>query len=72
MRAEDYRSFEERLEGWPVRFTSYRLGDRYYCHVDNVEPGAVIARAETTTREEAEGSAREQARRRLSRGRDGG
>lgn len=71
MRAEEYRSFEERLERWPVRFTSYRLGDRYHCQVDNVEPGAVIARAEGATREDAERAAREQARRRLSRGRGG-
>lgn len=71
MRAEEYRTFQERLEGWPVRFTSYRLGDRYHCQVDNVEPGAVIARAEGTTRDEAEQAAREQARRRLSRSRGG-
>jgi hypothetical protein len=42
------------LSGWPVRITSYRLGDRYYCKADNVEPGACITRSQGATSYEAE------------------
>ncbi len=44
---------------------SYRLGDTYYCSVDNVDPGAVVARADAATRAEAEGAAVEKARQRI-------
>ena len=33
--------------------TTYKIGDDYYCHVYNVDPGATIARATAATREEA-------------------
>ena len=47
------------------RAVSYRVGDRYYCTIDNVDPGARFARAEGTTREEAESTALEKAARYL-------
>jgi hypothetical protein len=67
LRAEEYTVRSEIIEGWPVRLTSYRLGDRYHCQVDNVEPGAIIVRTEGASREEAEAAARERARDRLAR-----
>ena len=67
MRAEEYQRRREELGGWPVGIVSYRLGDRFYCEVDNVSPGARIARAEGGTREAAEEAALEAARRRLGR-----
>jgi hypothetical protein len=67
MRTEDYQRRRDQLAGWPVGIVSYRLGDRYICEVDNVSPGARLARAEGATREEAEQQALEMAERRLAR-----
>lgn len=55
------------LHGWPVRLSSYRLGDLYYCVADNVSPGAWLARASGATREEAEQAALDRAGRLLAR-----
>jgi len=55
------------LAGWPVRLTTFKLGDTYHCTVDNVSPGARIARTEGKTKEEAEQKATEVAERRLAR-----
>ena len=67
MRAEDYQRRRQELAGWPVGIVSYKLGDRYVCEVDNVSPGARVARAEGSTREEAERAAIDTAERRLGR-----
>jgi hypothetical protein len=67
MRAEDYQRRRQELAGWPVGIVSYRLGDRFICEIDNVNPGARVARAEGATREEAERAAIETAERRLGR-----
>ena len=44
-----------------MNITSYQLGDRFYCTVDNVSPGAWIAKTEGSTQEEAEKKALERA-----------
>jgi hypothetical protein len=67
MRTEDYQHREEKLAGWPVGIVSYRLGDKWFCEIDNVSPGARIARAEAPTREDAERDAKATASRRLAR-----
>ncbi len=67
MRPEDYQRRRVELGGWPVGIVSYRLGDRFYCEIDNVSPGARIARAEGATREAAEEEALAAAERRLGR-----
>jgi hypothetical protein len=67
MRAEDYRRRRQELAGWPVGIVSYKLGDRFICEIDNVSPGARVARAEGGTREEAENAAIATAERRLGR-----
>lgn len=67
MRAEEYQRRREEVAGWPVGIVSYRLGDRFICEVDNVSPGARIARAEGASREEAEQAALTTAERRLGR-----
>lgn len=62
------RGYEQRdieLEGWPVRVTSYALADRWYCKIDNVSPGATIARSDGATRGEAEALAMTKASDRL-------
>ncbi len=66
MNAEEYTERVEEIDGWKVRFVTYRLGDRYYCSIENANPGARFARSEGATREQAEQSAREKARRYLS------
>ena len=66
MKPEDYSETIIELAGWPVRLISYKLGEKYICKVDNVSPGANIARTEGATKEEAEAKATELARSRLS------
>ena len=59
---------QERRESFPpfeIRILSYRLEKTYHCTVDNVDPGAVIARAQGTTREAAESEAITKAKERL-------
>ena len=67
LRPEDYRRGRLELAGWPVGVVSYKLGERWFCEVDNISPGARIARAEGATREEAERRALADAERRLGR-----
>ncbi len=50
------------LNGWPVRLTSYQVGDQYICQADNVSPGACLARFSARTAEEAELQALSKAR----------
>ncbi len=61
-RAEDYDRRTEPVGEWELGVVSYKLGDRYVCEVDNVSPGAKLARAEGAAREEAETAALGKAR----------
>jgi hypothetical protein len=63
---EEYARVRTTLEGWDVCITSYRLRDVFYCKIDNVDPGATIARAQGGTRDEAEGEAMRKASARLA------
>lgn len=67
MKPQEYVRRKDEIGGWPVTVVTYRLGERRYCKVDNVDPGALIARAEGASREEAEQEALEKATRRLGR-----
>ncbi len=67
MKPEEYSERELELEGWPVKVTSYRLGEEYYCTVDNVSPGAWLARTTGASKQEAEDKALAKARERLAR-----
>ena len=62
LKPEEYRSRVEDAGEWKLRVTSYRLGQRYICTVDNVDPGANLARCEGATREESEAEALSKAR----------
>lgn len=64
--AVDFITSNEELEGWPVRITRYRIGPRYFCHVDNVSPGANFARVSGSSADEARSKAVETARARLA------
>jgi hypothetical protein len=62
---KEYRERTEPAPPFKMHIVSYRLGDTFYCIVDNVDPGANIARAEAPTREEAESTAIAKAKERL-------
>lgn len=62
MNAEEYSERKLEIEGWQVNLTTYRIGEIYHCHADNVSPGAIIARTTGSTREEAENKALERAK----------
>lgn len=51
--AQDYQVQDRQINGTPVKVTSYRLDEAYYCQVANADPGATIARAEGATRQQA-------------------
>jgi hypothetical protein len=60
MQTTQTQNFQERkldIDGWQVRLTSYRVGDKYVCQADNVSPGACLARFSAPTLEEAESQA---------------
>ena len=42
------------LEGWKARLISYRIGDIFHAKVDNVDPGANVARASGSDRDQVE------------------
>jgi len=65
MHATEFTVREEVLQGWPVRVTTYAIAGVYHCHIDNVSPGAVFARASNVDREAAEQTALSKARERL-------
>jgi hypothetical protein len=62
MKVEEYMRRQEEVGRWKMNIISYRFGDRYICTVDNVEPGATLARAEGASRQDAENLAIEKAR----------
>ena len=41
---EEHLREEMEVAGFPIRVTSYKLGRTFHCMVDNVSPGAIIAR----------------------------
>ena len=61
MKAEGYAKRRQPLGDWTIEIETYPLGDVFYCTINNVDPGARFARAEGSTREEAEAKALEKA-----------
>ena len=66
-KATDYSERTLALIGWPVKVTSYQLNGVYHATVDNVSPGAWIARADGATQADAESKALAVAQERLAR-----
>lgn len=62
IRSEHYQERQIDINGWPVKLTSYQLGDKYICQADNVSPGACLARFSAASPEEAESNAISKAR----------
>jgi len=67
MKAEEYRERQIELAGWPVKLSSYRLGEEWHAKADNVSPGAALARTTGATRAEAEDKASRRAEELLGR-----
>jgi hypothetical protein len=65
MKAEEYSRREIELSGWAISIETYKLGDVYHCTISNVDPGARFARADGSTKAEAEQTALEKAERYL-------
>ena len=65
MNAEDYSRREIELVGWEISVETYRLGSDWHCTISSVDPGARFARADGSTKDEAEGRAIEKAARYL-------
>lgn len=63
--ATGYQTEKKTFHGVNILATSYQIGNRFYCHVTNEDPGATIARAEGATRDAAVGLALEKAYERL-------
>ncbi len=53
------------LDGLKVGVTTYEIGTRFSCRIDNIDPGSVIGRGVGLTRETAEESAFKDVRARL-------
>jgi len=66
LKAEEHKREEVVLGGWPAGITTYRIENTWICKIDNVSPGATVARARGVTREEAVEAAVAAATRRLA------
>jgi hypothetical protein len=64
-RAQEYKNDRREIGGVSIDVMTYKIGDRYFCHVSNTDPGATVARAEADTREMAEQLALTKAKNRL-------
>jgi hypothetical protein len=67
MRAENWERRELEIEGWPVKVTSYQLGDSYITEIEASATGSGIARGIAKTSEDSWKQASEAASRRLLR-----
>ena len=65
MKPEEYSRRQVELSGWAISVETYKLGDVYHCTIYNVDPGARFARADGSTKDEAERIALEKATRYL-------
>jgi hypothetical protein len=65
MKAEEYSRREIEISGWPISVETYKLGHVYHCTISSVDPGARFARADGSTKDEAERLALEKATRYL-------
>jgi len=66
MKVENHTERRLEIGGWEVNLRTYQIGETYHCKVDNVSPGANIARSTGASREEAEQSAIAKATERLA------
>ena len=51
--AQEFQRELQNAGGWEIGVTTYKLRGRWICKVDNVSPGATIARAHDESRDVA-------------------
>ena len=61
IKPEELQQRTEKIGKWTVQLTSYKAGDVYRCEIDNIDPGAKIARGSGPNRNIAEQAALEKA-----------
>ena len=61
LRAEEFTRRTQQLAGWDIVVETYRLGDTYFTTISSADPGARFARAQGSTRDQAERAALEKA-----------
>jgi len=66
LKADDFNVNTREISGLTVNITSYKIGKRYYCHIDNVDPGATIVRLDGESKDEVIQTAIDRAIRRLT------
>jgi hypothetical protein len=54
MKPEEYSRRQMDLSGWAIDIETYKLGEVYHCTIASVDPGARFARADGSTKQEAE------------------
>jgi hypothetical protein len=64
---EDVEQRQQKLGDQLLGVVTVRSGDKFVCRIDNVDPGAVIARGEGRTRADAERAALLQVEQRFAR-----
>lgn len=64
---EEYHEYEREVAEWRLQIIAYRLGDKFVCIINNLDPGATICRVCAGDRVEALRSALEQANECLAR-----
>ncbi len=67
LKADDFSVNTRELSGLRVNVTSYKIGSKYYCHIDNVDPNATIVQLDGESKDEVIQTALEQAMQRLTR-----
>jgi hypothetical protein len=67
LKADDFNVNTREISGLTVNITSYKIGSKYYCHIDNIDPGATIVRLDGESKEEVIQTALERAMERLTR-----
>ena len=65
MNTQQYQDELKEVNGILVRITTYKIGDEYFCHITNADPGATIARAAGSNVEEARQKAMQKVMKRL-------
>jgi hypothetical protein len=65
LKAEEYVSEVKEISGVMVMVATYKIGEQYYCHVSNYNPGGTFSRAAGMSIKEAKQQALTEAREKL-------
>ena len=64
---ENFRTERIEINKIPIIVITYKIGESYHCHIENADPGAVIARAYAKDTQTARNAALQKAKKRLER-----